>query len=764
MGRKVIYLSIDRRRFLGSWCVADGRITERAARFALAMRELAHNDGRQPCAMSRGPKRKRVSKITVKPADAFGSNPRPAPPPGALSQQGPRPDVNQRRVVAGVCLVLVVLVWAVFGQTLAFGFVNFDDDHYVYDNSHITGGLSMASARWAFTHFHDHNWHPLTTLSHLLDCQLYGLQAGGHHATNVILHNLAAILLFIALRKMTGALWRSGFVAAVFAVHPLHVESVAWISERKDVLSGVFFALTLCAYSRYVAMQNFKSGIKNEEVQRGRCKTWVSYGAVVVCSAMALMCKPTMVTLPFILLLMDWWPLGRSAKRGVRSGEWRGRRWLWLVLEKVPIFAMSAAVCAATICAQRGSMEQSEGISSACRIGNAAVSYVAYLAQMAWPANLAALYPFRCDALPAREVAAALVILAMISIAVWAGRRRRPWLLTGWLWYVGTLVPMIGLVQVGIQSHADRYTYLSQVGLYVALTWWAAEAGTRWFGRAGMSGVKVGGVIVTLALAAGAAKQTSYWHDSESLWRHTLACTGENHIAHNDLGLALQQRGRLEDAIAEYEKALEIFPDYAYGHYNLGLVYEAEGRLDEAAARLQEAINLNPANASFYNDLGIVLGRMGRLDEAVARYQRALEIDPTYPQVHNNLGIAREQQGRAGEAAAEYELALRWNPNYVNAEVNLARLLATSQNSHLRNGARALELAQRANLLTSGRNPLVLAAVAAACAEQSRYPEALTIQQQAIETATRQGNNGLADELRQALSLYQAGRPLRSGP
>src|SRR5208282_5015428 len=447
------------------------------------------------------------------------------------------------RAVLGVCLFLAGAVWVVFGQTLHHGFVNYDDAVYIADNPAVLGGLSLKGIGWAFTHNVNVNWTPLTVISHMLDCQFYGLQAGGHHFTSVLLHMASVIVLFLVLKKMTAALWRSAFVAAVFAIHPLHVESVAWIAERRDVLSGLFFMLTLGAYAGYV----------RHRWSLGR------YLTVALMLALALMSKPMVVTLPLVLLLLDYWPLKRFTQPGGRLVPWR------LIVEKVPLLALSGAACVATLFAQK---EAIVSLPLSVRIGNALVSYVAYLGQMIYPAGLAVLYPHPGSSLALWKIIAAFVLLLAISAWAIAAWRKRPWFLSGWLWYLGMLVPVIGLIQSGLRAHADRYTYLPQIGLYVLLTWAAADLCAGWRHRRGVLGG--GSMIILVALLFCARAQTAYWRNSELLWTHTLACTSDNSVAHNDLGNALLQKGSVDEAIVHYQKALQIDPDYVDACYNLG--------------------------------------------------------------------------------------------------------------------------------------------------------------------------------------------------
>ena len=367
-----------------------------------------------------------------------------------LSSCVPGQRANSRVTSILICLGLVAVTWAVFGQTLAHDFVNFDDHVYVYENPLVVRGLSIEGIIGAFTHTHALNWHPLTTLSHMLDCQLYGLKAGGHHLTNVILHTISVLLLFLVLKQMTDGLWQSAFVAALFAIHPLHVESVAWVSERKDVLSAVFFMLTLAAYARYV-----------------RVPSAPRYLLVALLFACGLMSKPMLVTLPFVLLLLDYWPLGRIGGQKSEVGS-RLRR---LITEKIPLFALSAVSCIATLLTQRQGPNTIDQLPFLWRLNNTFVSYVTYIWQMLWPARLAVFYPHPNDRLPLLEVTAAIAFLVGVSLLVTYLRRTKPYLVTGWFWYLGMLVPVIGFVQVGEQAHADRYTYLPQIGLYIMIAW-----------------------------------------------------------------------------------------------------------------------------------------------------------------------------------------------------------------------------------------------------------------------------------------------------
>ncbi len=551
---------------------------------------------------------------------------------------------------AAVCVFLLLAVFAVFGQTATHNFVNFDDEAYVYDNGHVKGGLTSAGTAWAITTYYSSNWHPLTWLSHMLDCQLYDLKPGGHHLTNVLLHAATTVLLFLAVQQMTGALWPSAWVAAVFAIHPLRVESVAWVAERKDVLSGLFFMLTLWFYARYVQ----------------RTASWGRYLLVLASFALGLTAKPMLVTLPFVLLLLDYWPLGRM--QGVDGAPGTGRGSvnednpyattspLRLVVEKIPLFVIATAACVVTLAAQRGAISSLERLPFPSRVANAAMAYVAYLGKMLYPGGLAVPYPLPKGPPPAWELVSAVGVLLAISTAVFVVRRKCPYLLFGWLWYLGTLVPVIGLVQVGSQSMADRYTYLTQIGLYMAIAWGVGEiSGSRHYLHlpfAAISAMVLGGLMIC------AWQQTRYWHDSETLMTHTLACTSHNYMAHYILGLDLADRGRLDEGIVHYQRALEIEPGSAEAHNNLGLALAGRGQLDEAISHYQTALKIKPVYAEAQYNLAYAMCRHGQVAEGIAHYQSGLEIEPDDAKAHYALGIMLAGRGQVAEAITHYQKAL----------------------------------------------------------------------------------------------------------
>ena len=603
------------------------------------------------------------------------------------------------RVSIGICALLVALVWIAFGQTLRHGFINFDDNKYVYENAQVSNGLSASGFVWAFTHPHSENWHPLTTLTHMLDCQLYGLKPGGHHFTNVLLQSAAAVLLFLALQALTGSRWQSAFVAAVFAIHPLRVESVAWVAARKDVLGGVFFAATLLAHARYARAPSAKR-----------------YVLLTILFLLGLMSKPTLVTLPFLLLLLDYWPLNRNQ---LSLGK--------LIIEKIPLFALSAASCAVTIWAQRPTISSLGGLPLSWRVENALISVLIYLKQLVWPTNLALFYPHaRSEQNAGLVLSAAGVILALTLLVIFS-RKKYPYLLIGWFWFLGMLVPILGFVQVGLQAHADRYTYLPQIGLLIALSWGIVDLTKEWPTRGRILGV---GAVATIALLTACSyQQTTYWRDSISIWTHTLAVTKNNDTAHLCLAEALLERGQLEEAIAHSQAAIEI----------------------------------RPANAGAYGRVPMVL-TSEQAQSAIALWQKRIKASPLDTDAHNNLGVVLIQSGNPRGAIAQWETSLAIKPNDGNAENNLAWVLATYPEEALRNGKRAVKLAEQATSLPGGKDPIVLRTLAAAYAEAEEFSNAVEAAEEALKTATARQNSSLVETLQKEIALYRANRPYREMP
>jgi tetratricopeptide (TPR) repeat protein len=602
-----------------------------------------------------------------------------------------------RLLTIGICIALAALSWVVFGQTLRHDFINYDDPRYVYENTNITDGLSISGIAWAFTHIHSMNWHPLTTISHMLDCQLYGLKAKGHHFTNVLLHIVAVMLLFLGLLQMTGAFWRSAFVAAVFAIHPLRVESVAWIAERKDVLSGVFFMLTVLAYVYYVRLRQIRR-----------------YLVVVFVFACGLMSKPMLVTLPFVLLLLDYWPFDR-----LKGQVWKR------VLEKLPLIALSAVSSIATLVAQKGAVGYTEELPIFERVNNAVVSYVLYIWQMLGPVNLAVFYPHPENRLLLWEIISSLVLLICVTVVAIALRKQRPYVITGWLWYLGMLVPVIGLVQVGWQGRADRYTYLPQIGLYIAITWSVADLTTFW--RQQRTILSAAALLTIAVLSWRAWAQTWYWRDSETLFKHALTVTTNNDVAEN----------------------------------NLGIVYLQQGNVDDAISLLQAAVDLRPDNSPAHENLAKALLQKGKVADALIHYRKLLELQPDNIEVHNIVGTVLIQHGRIREAVEEWQKVLTIQSDNGNAMSNLAWVFATSPDDSLRDGAKAVQLASEALRISGHRIPIIFRTLAAAYAETGEFSKAIQAARQGVELANSQGNSGLAAELQGNIALYQAQRPLR---
>ncbi len=521
-------------------------------------------------------------------------------------------------------MALIAITWAVFGQTLGHDFVNYDDNRYVYENENISHGLSVGAVKWAFTHFDKDNWHPLTSISHTIDCQLFDLKPGGHHFTNVLLHSLAAVLLFLVLAQMTENIWASGFVAALFAIHPLHVESVAWIAERKDVLSAVFFMLTLGAYAHYA---------KQPSVGR-----YITMSILFLCG---LMSKAMLVTTPLVLLLLDYWPLNRGHRSQV-TGQ-KETTIGWLIVEKIPLFFLSAISSIATLFAQKNWEIRLDELPLTWRVANASRALVVYIWQMIWPANLAVIYPHQ-ENLPLSQMIAALAFLIAVSVAVFLLRRKNPYLFTGWFWYLIMLLPVLGFIKVGGLAHADRYTYLPQIGLYVAGTWAVADLTKFRSAQRGVVAVAAAALIVAFGWMAG--KQTTYWRNGETLWRHTIATTPNNDLAHFILADFLAQHQRVEEALAEYQAGLRIEPKNADGETSIANLLLQAGRGEEAVVHYQKALRLEPNSALAHYNFAVGLHRVGRLPEAIAHYKEALRIQPDYPDADYFLKQALQESGQ----------------------------------------------------------------------------------------------------------------------
>lgn len=579
-----------------------------------------------------------------------------------------RSRISERGVLIAVCLGLTALVGFVFGQTIRFPFANFDDPEYVYEVPEINSGLSWHNVKWAFTHWPATNWFPLKNISLMLDFQLFGSNPGLFHLTNVLLHAVTVILVFMVLRQMTGAIWKSAFVTAIFAIHPLRVESVVWIEERKDVLSGFFFILTVATYRLYVRRPSF-----------------ARYLSMSILFAGGLLSKPMVVTTPFILLLLDYWPLGRlNDRRDVGK----------LFVEKIPLFLLAVAGAFLSAGGIANAHSAADQLSFLARVGNAIASYGVYIAQMLWPTRLGIFYPYPHNGWPVWQIMICAVTLSLITLLVIALRRSQPYLFVGWFWYLIMLGPVIGIIQINLQAHADRYTYLPQIGLLIMIVWGAADVAANLRYRPQI--ITAAAVVVIFAAALIARVQASYWRDNETLWNHTIAVTRDNYFAHASLSDLLMRRGRVDEAIEHSEEALRIRP--------------------------------NDADAQ------------------------------------NNLGLAMLQRGETKGAVMHLEKALEINPGHMNAEVNLAWVLATASDDSLRNGARAVQLAEDVASRAGHENAIVLRTLSAAYAEVGRFNDATETADQAIQIAIHTGNQGLAFDLERNLEAYRLSRPIRSKP
>ncbi len=566
--------------------------------------------------------------------------------------------MSPRRWKIAACLFLVVATLAVYGQLRNYQFINYDDNVYVYDNPQVQAGLTLQGLSWAFTTTRAGNWNPLTWLSHMLDCQLFGLNPGEQHLTNLVFHIANSLLLFLWLLYLTPSLGCSFMVAALFALHPMHVESVAWVAERKDVLSTFFWLLTMWAYVWYVRRQG-----------------WGRYLLILACFSLGLMAKPMLVTLPFVLLLLDYWPLGRLSLKGLAVAEASsapapGVALKLLLWEKAPLFGLSALISVVTLHAQKevGALS-TKTLPFTLRLANALVAYVSYLGKMLWPAHLAVLYPYPGPNLPLWPAVAAGLGLAALSYLALRQARQHPYLLVGWLWYLGTLVPVIGLVQVGRQAMADRYTYVPFIGLFIAVVWGTAALAARW--RAPRFLLPVGAGAVLSALAVCTWVQVGYWRDSITLYEHTLQVTRRNPVIQNNLGEALAAQGKLVQAVAHYTEALRIQPDFTQAHYNLGVALGAQGKLAQAVTQYTKVLSLNPDLAAAHNNLGEILSMQGKLAQAVAQYKAALRLRPDLAVTRNNLGVALANQGKIEAAITQFQKAIQIKPDFSDAYFNL---------------------------------------------------------------------------------------------
>jgi len=620
------------------------------------------------------------------------------------------PPARREELVIGAVLAVVTLI--LFCPVLSFQFNNYDDAQYIINNIHVKTGLTLGNIAWAFTSGYASNWHPLTWISHMLDCEIYGLRSGGHHMTNVILHTLNTLLLFRLWRCMTGHVWRSAFVAALFAWHPMHVESVAFVAERKDVLSAFFGFAALLAYWHY---------IQAPSVRR--------YGLVMLGLALGLLSKPMLVTLPILMLLLDFWPLRRDLSR------------TRLVLEKTPLLALCALSSVLTLWAQKsgGAVAPLSALPVDIRLATALNAYVNYIGKLFLPINLSAFYPYIYHIPLARTLSAGALFLG-ISAFVWGQARRRPYAAVGWFWFVIGLLPVIGFIQVGNQSMADRYTYIPAIGIFVLVTWEAAERAVAhpavkpWLRGAAIT-VLVACVLVT-------SRQLTYWRNSLVLFTHALEVTPQNAFAECSLGVELLSENRTEEAIHHFQAALAVEPFFDRAAANLGLAYLDEGKIDAAKTNLVHALQLASDNPYAQYGLARVLDAQNKLDEAIPHYQAAVRINPDIPEAQSSLGAILVSQGKPKEAEAHFAAALLANPNMWDAQFQYGNALLIEgrlpeAEAHYREAARLNPQSAYAQLN-----------LAVVLERQGNRGDGAIAAERAFELATNSGNTNLAAQLR----------------
>ncbi len=725
-----------------------------------------------------------------------------------------------------VLVFLALSTLALFWPVLHHEFVDYDDPVYVIENPPVTSGLKWSNLAWAFSSTYASNWHPVTWISHMVDAQLFGLNPGRHHLTNLLFHTANTLLLFLLLKRMTEAVWCSAMVAALFALHPLHVESVAWVAERKDVLSTFFFLLTLIAYAAYARSKSgicrsfsanapgsatLNSAHRNpqstlEEV-RSPTVTYAWYATALALFALGLMSKPMLVTVPFVLLLLDFWPLARiSPQSAFHSPAMAGatikyRGMIGLLLEKVPFFVLSVLSCTITLRVQSGAMVNPDGLPATKRLVNALAAYGDYLTQTFWPARMAVFYPYPVE-VPLGKVIVAVGVLVVLSIAAASVIRKRPYLTVGWFWFIGMLVPVIGIVQVGSQARADRYTYLPLIGLFIMVVWgiscWPGLS-RLWggaFGRQLTIGCCAGGILISLGTVT--SRQVAIWRNSETLFAHAADVTEENYMAMAGLGVVELRRWHYEAAMAHLNRALK----FAHGHraeavvkYYIGTALQMQGkglealpfleqaavgpdmeaerngrlalslmearRLDEAERALDRALAVKPASVEFQLAKAVLLYNEGKRTEAGRLYAEIVQQHPGRADVHQAFADFLSLEGRNRDAVEQYSDAVKTNPDFVAALNNLAWMLATDRDPQIRDGRRAIELAERACQLTEWKLPVLIGTLAAAYAEAGRFKDAIMMGEKARDKARQQNQEGVAQRNERLLEFYRSGKPFR---
>jgi protein O-mannosyl-transferase len=679
--------------------------------------------------------------------------------PPKASPAGSPNGADKPLVPVLICAMLALVTLAVYWPVTRCEFVSFDDPYYVTQNAQVQAGLTWENLRWALTAKPVGNWHPLTWISHMVDCELCGLDPAGHHFTNLLLHVANSILLFLLLRRMTGAVWRSALVAALFAWHPLRVESVAWVSERKDVLSTLFWVLTIWAYGRYTEfkIQDSKSSIE--------ARTW--YRMTLVFFALGLLAKPMLVTLPFLLLLLDFWPLrrtpailrvfGRDIDIAGASAEKTGcgTPFKQLILEKLPLLALSVVSCAITLWAQSFAVG-SLGHSIWHRLGNAILAYFGYLEKLFWPVDLVVVYPYPSVLAIGRLAVAILVVGGLTWLSLRCARTRR-YLFTGWFWFLGTLVPVIGLVQVGDQGMADRYTYVPLIGVSIMLVWGVFD-----LVKSRRPAIIALGSLAVLALATClplTRAQLRPWQNSVALFQHALRLTTNNYPAEFNLGIVYFERRQWDAARQHFSAAANIYPKHPEARHALALTLIEQGVVGDAIDQLTIALQLATNHWEGHYRLGLVLANQGKVQEALGHFASAVRINPTNAPARHNLATALRNTGQPREAIVQYREAVKLDPQFPEPLNALAWILSTHPDPQIRNGMEAVPLAERACQLTRYQAPLMLMTLGAAYAEAGRFEEAAATVKMAEPQATAGGNEELAEKCRKMTELFASRQP-----
>jgi protein O-mannosyl-transferase len=690
-----------------------------------------------------------------------------------------------------IALLLLLITLVIYFPVAGYDFSLFDDNDYVAKNPEVQKGLTWSGLRWAFTTGHASNWHPLTWISHMADCELFGLKPGAHHLVNSVFHAINAVLVLMLLSRLTKEFWPSAFAAALFAWHPLRVESVAWISERKDVLSMFFALLALLAYTHYAMRQSQTTHEKPDATEFLKSKMLSSdYALALFFFTLSLLAKPTAVTVPFVMLLLDYWPLCRNSNSSARPSSmfWR------LVVEKWPFMVISAASCVITFVVQRagGMVLSMEQVPFEVRLENVPVAYVNYLLKMIWPVHLAVLYQ-RSAPLSPLVVASAMALLILISAMVWCGRKRSVYWLVGWLWFLGALVPMIGLVPIGGITMADRYTYFPSIGIFLALALGLRDAALRFHFPKIIFGAMAG--LILAGCLALTENQLRYWRDDVALFSHVIDVNGDTGFGHLRLGLALEQKGRDAGAMAEYRTALKLEPERAETHRTLANLLAKSGQLDEARAEYLAALEINPNYVSAHYNLALLLGKLGQPDEAMKHYLEVLQLDTNFTEAHINLGLLFAKNGQYDAAVKHYNEAARldpanWFPYYLNGKVllkqgrakeaveslqwslqlapenlyvlsYLAQVLASDDDPKIRDGRAAFALIQKAISLSQENQPVLLEVLAMAYAELGSFHEAQSVAQDALDLARNYEMTAHLPVLEQQLQSYKNKLPFR---